>query len=187
MSDAPLITLIFNVTASSSSTSWEMITAIGTVLIALLALATSIWQAHTQRIHNRMSCRPHVTSWLHTGPSEGKMNFTVLNNGIGPAIIKSFRVFVDGEAIEGTPEIAIRTYIDNVLPALAHEEETGHLDPGYVLAVGEERTVLRIKYHDPTNPSLERIGGIVQRTKIIIEYESLYGDPFTSYEDSIAK
>src|SRR3989344_2263262 len=81
--------------------SWEAIAAIASAIIALCALGLSIWQGYLSRGHNRISVRPHLTMWTHKYHGDGLYAADIVNNGIGPAIIKCFSVKLDGKKIEG--------------------------------------------------------------------------------------
>ena len=65
-------------------------------LVALSALAVSIYQAMITREQQKMSAWPYVGAG-HGGPVEGRpYTFHVYNQGVGPALVRSVRIDVDG-------------------------------------------------------------------------------------------
>lgn len=69
---------------------------IGTLVIALCALAATIWQAAISRRHNKLSVRPVLT--LYRRDIDGVIY--VRNNGSGPAIIKSYEIWKNGALVD---------------------------------------------------------------------------------------
>lgn len=70
------------------------ITAIASVAIAVLAFLATIWQAGLSRDHNRKSTMPILT--FHCNRTKG-CRISIRNDGVGPALLKEFRYFVDGK------------------------------------------------------------------------------------------
>lgn len=73
-----------------------IITAVG-VFVAACAFITTIWQAAITRKHNRMSVKPHLTTWTTTIHEGRSYAVHLMNNGLGPALITKYEVLVDGE------------------------------------------------------------------------------------------
>lgn len=71
------------------------------VLAASAAATFTAYQAVLLRKHNRLSVKPHLCTWTHDDDSDKmyKIYFLLSNNGLGPAIIKSFKVYFDGERL----------------------------------------------------------------------------------------
>ena len=79
---------------------WSWLSANATNVIALTALAATFYQAYISRKHNKLSVKPYLTTWNTTTP-EGYSILAIINNGVGPAHIKSFGIFVDGQKMIG--------------------------------------------------------------------------------------
>ncbi len=95
---------------------WEVITGISTCVVALCALIFTIWQANQIRKHNRISVTPHITTWTHTDSEKNLLIVEVMNNGIGPAMINSVSLFVDGEQITGEDTEPIKIGLKQLFP-----------------------------------------------------------------------
>ena len=70
-----------------------------TILIAALALCAAIWNDHATRKHNRLSVKPHINIGKYILPDWS--GIYLWNIGLGPAMVKSFRVIIHGEVIPG--------------------------------------------------------------------------------------
>ncbi|MFO1506439.1 MAG: hypothetical protein U1F23_05075 [Lysobacterales bacterium] len=94
-----------DVGAAGRGIRWDAIAAIIAALVGLLALCVSAYTAYIQR----QQVRAQVWPYLLAGNDDGK-SIDVGNKGVGPAIVKTAQVFIDG-----TPQ----TTWSNVLAALA--------------------------------------------------------------------
>ncbi|TWI00925.1 hypothetical protein IP90_02547 [Luteimonas cucumeris] len=79
--------------ATKPNRDWDGVTAVIAALIGLLALSVSAYTAYLQRQQVRAQVWPLVL----LGSSNSKSELVVLNKGVGPAIIRSFKVYVDGK------------------------------------------------------------------------------------------
>ncbi len=71
-----------------------------TILVALVAIGLSIWEGRENRLHNRLSVLPHlksIESISRSGVDDSTftMTYALDNNGLGPAVLKSVRVYRD--------------------------------------------------------------------------------------------
>jgi hypothetical protein len=65
----------------------------GGLFVALLALILSIWTAWAEREHKRLSVRPHITPEFFY--DEKMIGWRFRSEGLGPALIKVFEVYID--------------------------------------------------------------------------------------------
>lgn len=72
---------------------WDALAAIIAALIGLLALCVSGYTAYVQRQQVRAQVWPH----LSVGQSDFPPSLTVVNQGVGPALVRSVEVLVDGK------------------------------------------------------------------------------------------
>ena len=133
---------------------------IGTLVIALCALAATIWQAAISRRHNKLSVRPVLT--LYRQDIDGVIY--VKNNGSGPAIVKAYEVWKNGNRIE-----------DDQWPSLMpHVFEAPDLTIGCAIAVGDKVELVKsAAYLDNSHVAP------LQALKFRIVYESIYGQSWT--------
>ena len=71
---------------------WEIIIAIASSVIAICALIYSIWQGKQLQKHNKLSFKPHIDNWGYTDSQKGVYTIDLINNGLGPAVIKEFTI-----------------------------------------------------------------------------------------------
>ena len=65
------------------------------IFIATIALMISVWQDCEQRKHNRLSVRPLLS--FETISYNNSQSIKLSNNGLGPALIQSFQIELDGK------------------------------------------------------------------------------------------
>lgn len=101
---------------------WDALAAVVAALIGFLALLVSGYTAYVQR----QQVRAQVWPYLLTANYDTESSVKLLNKGVGPAIVRSVRVWVDGKpqanwravaAALGMDEVAMRTSTisDNVV------------------------------------------------------------------------
>jgi hypothetical protein len=72
---------------------WDGVAAVIAALVGLLALCVSGYTAWLQR----EQVRAQVWPYLETGISGSKHELILVNKGVGPALIRSVKVYVDGK------------------------------------------------------------------------------------------
>jgi hypothetical protein len=116
---------------------WDAFAAIVASLVGLLALLVAGYTAYIQ--HQQV--RAQVWPYLEAGNDDGNQSIYVYNKGVGPAIVKSAQVFIDGKP---------QTDWAHVLAALGmppHGYVQSTLNPD-VISPGEQVRVLGIPDKD---------------------------------------
>ena len=80
---------------------WNGVSAIIAALIGLLALCVSGYTAYIQR----QQVRAQVWPYLEPGMSGSKREIMLFNKGVGPAIIESVQILVDGKPQRNWPAV----------------------------------------------------------------------------------
>jgi hypothetical protein len=155
--------------------SWETIANIATAVIALCALGLTWWQAAVSRNHNRLSVRPHLTLWRHLDNDNHRYQIDLLNNGIGPAVINSFSVMVDGVEIDGKASEKIEKAVKMLFPNCLYRLESGYVGKNYIMSEKESRVIGLLDFFGKQlTPQI--VHDALNRVDLKIEYESIYGD-----------
>jgi len=81
-------------TGAGAGRNWDAIAAVIAALIGLLALCVSAYTASIQR----QQAKAQVWTHLMFANSDTEQALLVVNKGVGPARVGSFRVYVDGKA-----------------------------------------------------------------------------------------
>jgi hypothetical protein len=82
----------------------ETFVALTALVVSISAVAVGIYEASLQRKHDVAEVWPHVELSVYTSPTGAALYLE--NNGIGPAIIKSVVVTVDGRPRRNWDEVA---------------------------------------------------------------------------------
>ena len=70
------------------------------LFVAFVALFVAIWQGVETRKHNHLSVIPHLDiTIVSKEPESGKGGVRIINDGVGPAIIRSVKMFWKDELI----------------------------------------------------------------------------------------
>ena len=158
--------------------SWEAVAAFSSAVIALCALGLTIWQACITRSHNRLSVRPHLTTWRHLDHANHSYSVDLINNGIGPAFVRSFKVFVDGHLIPGENYEPLQKALKILFPQYEHSSHQSFLGDGYSMAANEVRPLLSVQFIGPSFPKPEEIEHALKRGRLLIGYVSIYDEEF---------
>lgn len=146
----------------------ETVIAASAVVIAVASLVVSVRQGLTARQHNRNSVRPLLVLQRTLVPGS-VAGLRLTNSGLGPAVITSTVVRVDGEKIGPWSKATadrIRTTLGPWPTVMTFRE------PQY-LATGYDEYLLRLS--DYRRDHVEFTELISHRLYLEIRYESLYG------------
>ncbi|MGH8192125.1 MAG: hypothetical protein ACREP2_11830 [Rhodanobacteraceae bacterium] len=106
-------------------------------LVGLLALVVAGYTAYIQR----QQVRAQVWPWVVAGNNDLDQSIEVYNKGVGPAIVRSAQIFVDGKP---------QPNWDHVLAALGlppHHYQQSTINPN-VLSPGEKVTIIKFPDKD---------------------------------------
>jgi hypothetical protein len=112
---------------------WDGVAAIIAALVGLLALCVSGYTAYIQR----QQVRAQVWPYLEVGNFDPEHALAVLNKGVGPAIVRSAQVWVDGKAQPDWKHVL------NTLDIPSHGFEDSTVN-GTVLSAGERVVMIKI-------------------------------------------
>lgn len=159
----------------------ELIVSCSSAFIAILALGVAVWQGHLMRKHNRLSLRPHLT-FRETISATNNPHFVLelQNNGIGPAIIKDFQIWLDGRREEDFEAQGWMALLD--LVGLKGRAIGASCGPDEFLAAGQSLQL--IKCESPPAPiGIRELRKALRRIEAHIEYQSVYGDRYSVHFD----
>ena len=162
---------------------WNWLSNNASNVIAICALGTTFYQAHLTRNHNRLSVKPHLTTW-HESMSDGQEVFEIINNGVGPALIKEFKIFVDGQEVTGEGVDIVSNCLKIIFSAYKLSIiNSGYLGNGYVMSAKEHRTLITFAFEENNEPSDAEFEFLTNRVRLLVKYESIYGVPDTYDSD----
>ncbi|WP_155057982.1 hypothetical protein [Streptomyces blattellae] len=139
------------------------------VVIAVASLAVSVYETRATRQHNRYSVRPILQ--LQRRMSKGqKAGIKLMNSGLGPAVVLSTTLTVDGQVIGAWNKAGADRARDGLVvwPYAVTFSETQSIATGY------EDFLLSVDPYEP-EAHAEFVDLITRRLHLEIRYESLYG------------
>jgi hypothetical protein len=145
-------------------------------VIALCALGISIWQSINIHKHNKLSVRPALCSW--TSNQTNHYNFKLVNNGIGPAIIKGFHVYLDDKEIEGHLLMGMQKVLTVLFKEYPFTSSQSVLNKDYVIPEKEAYEIIDIKFTTLKSPHPQEVEKIMKRARLKVSYESAYKEKF---------
>lgn len=163
---------------------WEAIAGFSSAVIALCALGLTIWQACITRRHNKLSVRPHLTTWTHSDRANHLYAVDLINNGIGPAFIQTFQVCVDGHAMVGEGYEPIEKALKVLFPQYQFSSRQSFVGSGYSMAANETRPLVVVQFHGTSTPRPEEVDHAIKRVRLLINYSSIYDEMFLLDSDA---
>lgn len=156
--------------------SWEAIAGFSSAVIALCVFGLTVWQACIIRKHNKLSVTPHLTTWTHSDTTKNIYAVELLNNGIGPALINSFQVQVDGHPIVGEGTEPMEKALKILFSQYQYSSWQSFVSKGYMMSAKETRNLVTIQFYGEKLPRPEEVEHATRRALVLIEYESIYKD-----------
>jgi hypothetical protein len=108
-----------------------------------------------------------------------RFQYDLLNNGTGPALVRSFLVFVDGQQMTGEGVEPLKKALKVLLPNYTYKTAASFLGDKYMMAAKERVQLLNVEFIGPTFPNDAEVDHALNRARLIIKYESIYGDSQT--------
>jgi len=151
----------------------DRILAVSAIVSAIAAVVVAAYEARINREYQRISVWPYVGQGNSGGRSSDAYERSVYSSGIGPALIRSVQVSVDG---------VVRQTWGDVAKALIGKRAEGavysSLHAGSVILAGRDVKVFQIPAGEEAAKFWEEVQG--PRLHIVIGYESLYGEKWVS-------
>lgn len=148
------------------------------VTIAAFALSVTVWQLSVIRKHNKLSVRPYLAFWEWHDGATNAYSLYLQNNGIGPAIITSFSVYVDHKRIDGRGDKALEKAAFVLFKNSNLLVERAYVHKGYSMAANEKRRLIQLNLKAVTPPlTMADLEQAQNRVRIVIDYKSIYAAP----------
>ncbi|WP_207878182.1 hypothetical protein [Pseudomonas sp. 32_A] len=145
------------------------------ILISLLALGATMWQAHLARVHNKLSVRPYLaghSSWTE----DGVYRLVLRNDGLGPAIITGARVYRDAVLVEGEGPPLVKKAFEGIPGCALLGHEFFYLE--YVVPAGHSVEICTVKF----SPEIKDVDTfLASRLTLELDYKSAYEEPLPMY------
>lgn len=156
------------------------------ISIAGMAVLFTAWQAQIARKHSKVSVMPHLhieIGLLNNDLGSG-IHLSIANNGLGPAIIKTFYVSRGDKVVDlrGDSTIVDEGMLDLIDLDLLYRYEFTRFKGGAVIGPSIQVPIIVIKGFDidPNNPekTLQEISNKLDLLNIDVEYEDAFRERF---------
>lgn len=145
----------------------DRILAVSAIIAAAAAVFIAVYEARLTRAHQRISVWPYVSQYNSNADSSYTRN--IANRGLGPSLVESFEVSVDGvRKSNWTEVVADITGIPDEKVDLIYST----FGRGVVLLPGHTATVLKL----PPGDAARRFAKNSVRLRTRVCYCSLYGE-----------
>lgn len=141
-----------------------MLVGFAAVLISVCAVAVGGYEAYLQRKHDRAQVWPHLELTLTSATTGAELQ--VINAGIGPAVVRSVNVLVDGRPTSGWQDV-----FNSMLNHQPARYRTSTIRER-VLRAGEQVTLVALPRAELPPDLPARLG----RIGIEVCYASVYGE-----------
>ncbi len=173
-----IIALLFlgNIDAIKAiGTGWtpSIVVAVSSVFVAGCALGVTVWQGWQNDRHNRLTVKPLLALSTDKRMGDDGINsykLSIMNCGVGPAVIKNFILRYEGEEISRNNYQDYREFMSKILKGYSNAS-IGSLSPDSALGVGDTKMLWTFKY-DPQKDDIS----FAKELDVLIEYESIHKD-----------
>ena len=151
---------------------------IPTIVLACTAIVISIWQGYETRHHNKLSVKPLLGIRYSVSENHPFIGVWIQNNGYGPAIIKEFIVYLDGQPIKvNSPGSAEKVYQD----AKIFFKGVTFWSPAesFILRHGEDINLISYPKDKWTTGGIKMLVEGLNHLRFQFIYESIYGEEFS--------
>src|SRR4051812_43022413 len=135
-------------------------------VVAAAALLTPLYEARINRPHQKIAVWPYLTQF--NSDSGGVYTRQVANVGLGPALVRSFQVRVDGRVVRDWGAVRAALMPD----AAWHRSESTSFGLGSVLTPNGHLTLLQLG----DSADARRFHSVVDRLETQVCYCSLYDE-----------
>ena len=151
--------------------------AIAAVLIAVLSMAGTFWQAALTRKHNRLSVCPKL-DYVASHYPDKPISLVIVNNGLGTAIVKRMRISFQGEDCPLLDTDMPKRISDELIRRELRANVTV-LGPNSPVAAGGNLAVIIFPNTGDNVAIHNRAVEFMHALGLIVDYESMYGEAFT--------
>jgi hypothetical protein len=142
----------------------ETFVAVAALIVSVSAVAVGLYEASLQRAHDRAEVWPHVEVGTFTTPTDATVYLE--NTGVGPAVVNSIVVTVDGKPRRNWEDVVTALFGDEAPARFGHETVLDHS-----LRAGDKVVVL-----DFSTASIPEFWDHIRRVGITVCYASVFGD-----------
>ncbi len=157
---------------------WEFLGKNGEQIVTILALVVAVGGFWIQRRHNRLSVRPHLLEFTDKQHHNKRVVFLLQNNGVGPALIKSYELLLDNKKKSDGSTYNIEELAKELLKGIKCKSRRTQLGDDYSMPANTSVPVFDIVLDDAEPSSIDDIVKLFNRADLVVKYESFYKEKF---------
>lgn len=154
---------------------YELVTGVAATIAAVAAVSVAVWQSVLTRHHNRLAVMPRLNLFVNFTDAHPEIGIALVNNGLGPAFVRSCGVFVDASRIGDACPAVWRNTTRLLGLGTGWVAHAGFF-AGDAIAPGQRVPVIFVAPGDQTPDRADLLGQALTRIRIRMEYESAYRD-----------
>ena len=163
---------IFKLSADTNT-----IVSFSAIIVSIASIFIATWQGIESRRHNLLSVRPKLDLSFEVG--RNSFGYSIKNQGLGSAIITERKIFLDGkEFIPQTKYFGWAAARQDTLRLMNMNLDAFPLSKGVTIRAGEPWIIIQFFEQDNKDLTIDP-KMIYRRLAFKINYESMYGEPFT--------
>lgn len=163
---------IFKLSADTNT-----IVSFSAIIVSIASIFIATWQGMETRRHNRLSVRPKLDFSFEVG--KNGFGYSILNQGLGPAIITEAKIFLDGEEfIPQRSHFGWALALQDTLQLMNMTLDALPLSKGVTIRAGQPYTIIELYEQGEKDLTIDP-KMIYRRLAFKINYESMYGESFT--------
>jgi hypothetical protein len=148
-----------------------------TLIIAVAAISLAVWEGVESRRHNRLTVKPRVAAEINAGRDNRAeyVNMSIESTGLGPAVINTFRVYLDGILQDTTTGPGTSVW-KNVLTAFGTNDtriNAQAIGIGYYFPAGSEELLFEAR-RPQADTAATKLADHLPRLALQICYCSVY-------------
>ena len=123
----------------------DRILSISAIIIAVVSILVSVWEGTETRKHNRLSVQSKLE--ISFKANVNNFGYSLVNSGLGPAIIYDKKTFVDGKEIDYSGFSGFEDFLEK----LGLEDRymgQGAINPGNSIKAGRTENIILFKLNE---------------------------------------
>jgi hypothetical protein len=165
----------------------ERILSLSAMSISFITLIIFIYQTNLMSKQNYLSILPYLQISTSNDGEGQTFSLSVMNHGVGPAIIESVKSDFGGQAhnLEDHDNYFWEFLVsqDSILAGL-EDVSTSTLDPGMAIPANTSYNIFEIRFKEGDEPKLLRLIEVLETLPYEIRYKSIQNEHWMINEDS---
>lgn len=157
---------------------WPRLQVSLTTLLAVVAIVLAAWEGLENRKHNRLEVAPRVNGSIQL--SREAASLSLQSNGLGPAVLHDFRIYLDGRVVhDARARSSATSPWQELMPLLSidgYSVSGNAFGDGALLRAGQDYDIFTISPRDTVRNLEQQMTNVLDRVGVEVCYCSIYED-----------